>query len=129
VGRQLRYLGKPTARMNRLRWQSLLPAQGGYHAGVRRMRRIILNALTVLSLLLCVATAGLWVRSYFVSDVLHRVHNGRAILLRSGLGQFSGDFTVFEEPTSEQQFYWGHSAFDVYRRYDWRRLEPGIGWT
>src|SRR5258706_13202500 len=32
---------------------------------MKRLRRIIFNALTVLSLLLCVATAGLWVGSYF----------------------------------------------------------------
>jgi len=34
---------------------------------VRRLARILLNALTVLSLLF-VATVGLWVRGYFVSD-------------------------------------------------------------
>jgi hypothetical protein len=37
---------------------------------VRRLRRILLNAATVLSLLLCVATAGLWARSYLVRDVI-----------------------------------------------------------
>ena len=31
---------------------------------MKRLRRIIFNAMTVLSLLLCVATVGLWVRSY-----------------------------------------------------------------
>ena len=41
-----------------------------YHVGVRRLRRIILNALTFLSLLICLATAGLWVRSYWVRDEL-----------------------------------------------------------
>jgi hypothetical protein len=35
---------------------------------VRRLARILLNALTVLSLLLFVATVALWVRGYFVSD-------------------------------------------------------------
>ena len=33
------------------------------------IRRRLLNLLTVLSLLLCVATVALWVRSYFISDL------------------------------------------------------------
>jgi hypothetical protein len=37
------------------------------------MRRRLLNLLTALSLLLCVAVAALWVRSYFVADwVMHK---------------------------------------------------------
>src|SRR5438105_4976348 len=32
--------------------------------GMRRLRRIMFNALTVLSVVLCVATVCLWVRSY-----------------------------------------------------------------
>ena len=40
---------------------------------MRRVRRIIFNGLTALSLLLCVATAGLWVRSYRCTDVVWRV--------------------------------------------------------
>jgi hypothetical protein len=39
---------------------------------MNRLRRIILNALTVLSLLLCVGMAGLWVRSYWVVDLVER---------------------------------------------------------
>ena len=35
------------------------------------MTRHLLNLLTALSLLLCVAACVLWVRSYFVGDVLH----------------------------------------------------------
>jgi hypothetical protein len=35
---------------------------------VTRLRRCILNALGLLSLLLCVLTAGLWARSYHVPD-------------------------------------------------------------
>ena len=39
-------------------------------AAVRRLFRILLHGLTVLSLLLCLASAGLWVRSYWRQDVL-----------------------------------------------------------
>jgi len=35
---------------------------------VKRLFRVLLNAATVLSLLLCAATVLLWVRSYFASD-------------------------------------------------------------
>jgi hypothetical protein len=41
---------------------------------MKRVRRIIFNGLTVLSLLLCLATVGLWVRSYWTPDVLVRHH-------------------------------------------------------
>ena len=37
------------------------------------MRRSLLNLLTALSLLLCVAVCGLWVRSYSVQDVIQYV--------------------------------------------------------
>src|SRR4051794_33764263 len=37
---------------------------------MRRLLRWLLNGLTVLSLLLCVATAVLWGRSYFVGDTV-----------------------------------------------------------
>lgn len=40
---------------------------------MNRIGRYILNGLTVLSLLLCVTTVGLWVRSYFVFDAVNYV--------------------------------------------------------
>jgi hypothetical protein len=43
---------------------------------VRRLGRYILNAATVLSLVLCAATVVLWARSFFVQDVLF-LHHGR----------------------------------------------------
>jgi hypothetical protein len=38
---------------------------------VRRLLRILLNAGAVLSLLLCAATLAVWVRSYWVGDLLY----------------------------------------------------------
>jgi hypothetical protein len=38
--------------------------------GVKRFRRFILNAATVLSLLMCAGVVGLWVRSYWRTDRL-----------------------------------------------------------
>src|SRR4051794_39098647 len=47
--------------------------RGEYNPGMRRLLRILLNAATVVSLLLCVATLLLWVRSYRTGDSLsHR---------------------------------------------------------
>lgn len=40
--------------------------------------RIIVNVFTVLSLLMCVATAGLWVRSYWVVDLVEHC-NGKTL--------------------------------------------------
>src|SRR5438105_12181340 len=37
---------------------------------MKRLRRVLFNALSALSLLLCVATTALWVRSYFFTDYL-----------------------------------------------------------
>ena len=39
---------------------------------MRRLLRILLNVMTVLSLLLCLATAAIWVRSYWAYDRLIR---------------------------------------------------------
>ncbi len=48
---------------------------------MKRLRRIILNALTVLSLLLCVATAMLWVWSYSAERWILRADRGYAQLI------------------------------------------------
>src|SRR5689334_2343346 len=47
----------------------LVPGRRGRMTGaMRRLLRILLNAATVLSLLLCVATVGLWILGSFGSD-------------------------------------------------------------
>jgi hypothetical protein len=50
------------------------------------VRRRLLNLLTFLSLLLCVAVAALWVRSHWVGDELVRESDGWRRVLRSGCG-------------------------------------------
>ena len=56
---------------------------------MRCLLRILFNTLTVLSLLLCVATCVLWVRSYWVYEVLHHYdpNAGREYALYSTRGQ------------------------------------------
>ena len=48
----------------------------------RRMKRRLLNLLTLLSLLLCVAVAALWLRSYLASDEIRwgRMHSPTTIV-------------------------------------------------
>src|SRR5947209_15076721 len=80
---------------------------------MRRLGRWTLNALTVVSLVMCVATASLWVRSYRVGDVIEatvadaghrrvdtryaRSAGGLVLLERGFIGPLnsSGDVTRF----------------------------------
>ena len=90
------------------------------------MKRRLLNVLTALSLLLCVAVAAVWVRSYFIGDwVVHRhlspLTDGVAAtdwILWSGRG--SAAFSV-------TRFRWG--AFsdwtpELRGGWTWRRVWP-----
>ena len=80
---------------------------------MRRLLRWTFHALAAASLLLCVAMAGLWVRSYGVYDVLiadrleapkaYRNHRGkdyRCIVLSSP-GRFAGWFGWSARPESQ----------------------------
>ena len=49
------------------------------------MKRRLLNLLTALSLLLCVAAAVLWVRSYLVADILVSPHGKVMVASEKGL--------------------------------------------
>ena len=67
---------------------------------MKRLLRILLNAATVLSLVVCVATCVLWVRSYSVGDGFvwkpsdappyYRAYAGRGVV-RPGGGQYDFD--------------------------------------
>ena len=57
---------------------------------MRRVWRIILNGLTVLSLLLCLASAGLWVRGYWREDSLGRRRAARTGAAGLDFGAVSG---------------------------------------
>jgi hypothetical protein len=48
----------------------------------------LLNLLTALSLLLCASVAALWIRSYFVHDILHVFTPGRWVILQCHSGGF-----------------------------------------
>jgi hypothetical protein len=75
---------------------------------VKRLRRIIINGLRVLSLLLCVGMVGLWVRSYWVADIV-QVNRGRGC---SGAEAMRGGVFFFKLSISENR--WGEfeTAFE-----------------
>jgi len=56
---------------------------------VRRLTRILLQAVTVLSLILCAATVVLWVRSYRTVDQFFRIERGVTTAVMSINGQIS----------------------------------------
>lgn len=76
---------------------------------MRRLARWLLNALTALSLLLCLATAALWVRSYRVNDWVqwrYATHPWREWLLRTADGQVSIAHTQWADDTLVFQLGW-----------------------
>jgi hypothetical protein len=72
---------------------------------VRRIGRYILNGLTILSLVLCVATAAFWVRSHwrgdqfglgFPNQMYFEIQSGNGdLVLSEGRDNFSNGFLVF----------------------------------
>jgi hypothetical protein len=77
----------------------------------------LLNLLAGLSLLLCIASVGLWVRSYWVFDAVGRNHRD----FRSQRGEFY--FQVFVKYSEDNKFeYWNfkadnHHAVDPFKPF------------
>jgi hypothetical protein len=86
--------------------------------GVRQLLRILLNATTVISLMLCMASTTMWVRSRSVFDLLQRydiVANrnvGREILSVSGAVAFArmGPFSGFHVGGGRTFGMWHHQS-------------------
>lgn len=72
------------------------------------MRRLLVNLLTGLSLLLCISSAGLWVRSYWAEDFLNAVfpsrNRGIHLLVHSRAGAFTGGWSRY--PLSDSILDW-----------------------
>ena len=81
----------------RLEGHDPTPLPGDVHnvnnVHMRRLLRIMFNALTLLSLLLCAASVALWVRSYGKGDTLVISHNTvrDEALIRSDCSPLTGD--------------------------------------
>jgi hypothetical protein len=98
---------------------------------VRRIGRYILNGLTVLSLVLCVATVGLWVRSHVAMDFVTvcRSRDGQRSLYKFGFGSGGGTFMVHMErarfsstpPPALASTKWGRDH-DSSKGVDWKRF-------
>jgi hypothetical protein len=76
---------------------------------MRRLLRWTFHALAAMSLLLSLATAGLWVRSYWVYDdcsAINTRRHGYECVIRSHRGQVAGWYYANDErpiPRSEFQ--------------------------
>jgi hypothetical protein len=76
---------------------------------MRRLLRILLNAATVLSLVLCVVTVAAWVRSYQARDAVWWSRENQRLLL--GISTYRGGSTAaVVTPVGRE------------------RLSPGVGW-
>ena len=103
----------------------MLESPMGYN--VAQVKRRLFNILSALSLLLCVATTVLWVRSYWVQILWsHRGESGETYFVRSNDGcievmdttgitvwPWTG-FHEFPADDSSNGFRWGYLGFDVH---------------
>src|SRR5258706_10173692 len=76
---------------------------------MKRLRRIIFNALTVLSLLLCVATAGLWVGSY-LTDIEVPKNGGSEKIQRLRISKGRVDF-IYPTLPAGMWVFWSHDTY------------------
>ncbi|HEX4794035.1 MAG TPA: hypothetical protein VH370_09595 [Humisphaera sp.] len=70
---------------------------------VAKLRRRSCYALSAASLLICLAAAGEWVRSYYVSDCITYTSGPRADTAYSTMGRL-----VFERPSLQQEVGWSY---------------------
>jgi hypothetical protein len=94
---------------------SLRRGNGGGNSRVESppVRRCLLNSLTAVSLLLCVAVCALWVRSYWAVDYLAYSRPDWAVFMEYGGGQFRFEYVR----AARERDYVGYSGF-VCRRVD-----------
>src|SRR4051812_21987029 len=73
---------------------------------MRRLARYAINALTALSLLLCVVTVTLWVRSFRVSDALSNTRAARSSSFGTSNGRFALLLLQFPETAYQPKEGW-----------------------
>jgi hypothetical protein len=81
-----------------------------YNPAIRRLRRILFNALAVLSLVLAVGVAGLWVRSYSSVDKIAHVGARRSLVVGCVRGVF---FAVRAAAISQQQRGFSYGVMEI----------------
>ena len=76
---------------------------------VRRFFRIVRIAVTALSLVICVATAGLWVRSFLAADYVRCLRpSGWSPFAISDRGSIQLKIVVYSHPPARVS--WGHGS-------------------
>jgi len=97
---------------------------------MRRLSRILLNAGTTVSLGLCVAAGGLWVRSYWVGEAVYSEAPSFRLAILSSKGQCSAFRTSYPESTANGPTRWKYSNrgmwAEVTRRPGLYRADPGV---
>ena len=83
---------------------------------MRRLRRILVNGFTVLSLVLMVLVAALWVRSYRFTDALFWESAGRGHALSTARGRLVWNWNWNPPSTAP--------ARQPRRRFDYHRMQP-----
>jgi hypothetical protein len=105
------------------------------------MKRKLLNLLTALSLLLCVAIVVLWLRSYWVLDNLGRVGQTKVIAVRSAVGSLdlgvTGADPENEQPGPRPYYFYNAGRFGrssgvisagTLFKFESRISKSGLGW-
>ncbi len=94
------------------------------------MKRRLLNILSALSLLLCVGTVALWVRSYWVSDTLTSYSNLRLIGAGSVQGRLAFVTVYFDKPPAPRTVHNGWASLPVGNAFTgipgWRHAGFGV---
>jgi hypothetical protein len=115
-------------------------AAARYDPRVRRLCRILWTTFAAVSLLLCAAAAGVWVRSYFVGDLVHPPIDdtwwwAASARGRFGIIRFDGDLALLQLEPQER---WRHITRPPYRnpfhtaqvgatQWDWS--VPGVAYA
>jgi hypothetical protein len=111
---------------------------------MKPLRRILLNALTALSLVVCAATVTLWVWSYRrlegvqwrgveqIAPARWQLFERRIILFRGQVGYWSRDVAVIRDPNDPmvhwrgERSHWHQSARTVGLDF-WWNTQPSLG--
>jgi hypothetical protein len=94
------------------------------------VRRRLFTVCSAVSLLLCVATVVLWVRSYWVGEAMYREGPSYRLAVLSSKGQCSAFRTTYPASAANGPARWRYSNrgmwAEVTRRPGWYRADPAV---
>src|SRR5258706_7791636 len=94
---------------------------------MNRIGKIILTSVAALSLLVCVATVGLWVRSYWREDLVYKYDGSGAVAIGSGRGGISIE-RVSLNPSYRSEWQWRSNDHPRDRRVLAEQWFAGFGY-